>query len=29
MWEIMVRNLLEFVEHLKTLSLDEIYEKRY
>jgi len=29
MWEIMIQNLLEFVEHLKKLSLDEIYEKRY
>ncbi len=29
LWEIMIHNLLEFVEHLKKLSLDEIYEKRY
>jgi len=29
MWEIMIHNLFEFVEHLKKLSLDEIYEKRY
>jgi creatinine amidohydrolase/Fe(II)-dependent formamide hydrolase-like protein len=29
MLEIMIRNLLEFVQHLKELSLDEIYEKRY
>jgi creatinine amidohydrolase/Fe(II)-dependent formamide hydrolase-like protein len=28
-WEIMIRNLLELVEHLKRLSLNEIYEKRY
>ncbi len=29
MWEIMVRNLVELVEHLKGLTLDEIYERRY
>lgn len=29
MWEVMIRNLLELVEHLKELTLDEIYERRY
>lgn len=29
MWEVMIKNLVEFVEHLKDLSLDEIYERRY
>jgi creatinine amidohydrolase/Fe(II)-dependent formamide hydrolase-like protein len=29
MWEIMIRNLVEFVEHLKGMSLDEIYQRRY
>ncbi len=29
MWEVMVRNLLELVEHLKGMSLDEIYQTRY
>ncbi len=29
MWEIMIKNLVELVEHLKSLTLDEIYEKRY
>jgi creatinine amidohydrolase/Fe(II)-dependent formamide hydrolase-like protein len=28
-WQIMVRNLVELVEHLKRMSLDEIYERRY
>jgi len=28
-WDIMVRNLVELVEHLKRMSLDEIYERRY
>jgi mycofactocin system creatininase family protein len=28
-WEIMVSNLVEMVEHLKRLSLDEIHERRY
>jgi creatinine amidohydrolase/Fe(II)-dependent formamide hydrolase-like protein len=28
-WEIMVRNLVEFVEHLKKMTLDQIYERRY
>jgi creatinine amidohydrolase/Fe(II)-dependent formamide hydrolase-like protein len=29
MWEVMIRRLVEFVEDLKNLSLDEIYQKRY
>jgi creatinine amidohydrolase/Fe(II)-dependent formamide hydrolase-like protein len=29
MWDIMIRRLVEFVEDLKNLSLDEIYQKRY
>ena len=29
MWEIMVRNLVELVEHLKGLTLEEIHERRY
>ncbi len=28
-WEIMIKRLVEFVEDLKSLSLDEIYQKRY
>jgi len=28
-WEQMIKHLVEFVEDLKTLSLDEIYHKRY
>jgi creatinine amidohydrolase/Fe(II)-dependent formamide hydrolase-like protein len=28
-WEVMIKNLLELVEHLKDLSLDEIYERKY
>jgi creatinine amidohydrolase/Fe(II)-dependent formamide hydrolase-like protein/7-cyano-7-deazaguanine synthase in queuosine biosynthesis len=28
-WEIMIKRLVEFVEDLKNLSLDEIYQKRY
>ncbi|MFN0152603.1 MAG: creatininase family protein [bacterium] len=28
-WELMVQRLVEFVEHLKTLSLDEIYQRKY
>ena len=28
-WAIMIRNLLEFVEDLKGMSLDEIYQRRY
>ena len=29
MWEVMVRNLVEFVEDLRDLSLDEIHQRRY
>ncbi len=29
MWDVMTRNLVEFVEELKQLTLDEIYQKRY
>jgi len=29
MWELMIRNLAEFVEDIKTMSLDELYQKRY
>jgi creatinine amidohydrolase len=29
MWETMIRNLVEFVEQLKGMSLDEIWQKRY
>jgi len=29
MWELMINNLVEFIEDLKGLSLDEIYQKRY
>jgi creatinine amidohydrolase/Fe(II)-dependent formamide hydrolase-like protein len=29
MWSIMIRNLVEFVEQLKGMSLDEIYQRRY
>jgi len=28
-WGIMIRNLVEFVEDLKGMSLDEIYQRRY
>jgi creatinine amidohydrolase/Fe(II)-dependent formamide hydrolase-like protein/7-cyano-7-deazaguanine synthase in queuosine biosynthesis len=28
-WEVMIKNLVEFVEDLKDMSLDEIYQKRY
>jgi creatinine amidohydrolase/Fe(II)-dependent formamide hydrolase-like protein len=28
-WSIMIRNLVEFVEDLKGMSLDEIYQRRY
>ncbi len=28
-WDVMIRNLVEFVEHIKGLTLSEIYEKRY
>ena len=29
MWEMMIRNLVEFVEDLKGLTLDEIHQRRY
>jgi creatinine amidohydrolase/Fe(II)-dependent formamide hydrolase-like protein len=29
MWEVMIKHLVEFVEDLKSLSLDEIYQRRY
>lgn len=29
MWDVMVRHLTEFVEELKSLSLDEIHQRRY
>ncbi len=29
MWAVSIKNLAEFVEHLKGLTLDEIYERRY
>lgn len=29
MWKIMIRNMVEFVEDLKGLTLEEIYQKRY
>ena len=29
MWHLMIRNLVEFVEDLKGLTLDEIYQRRY
>ena len=29
MWDLMVRNLVDFVEDLKSLSLDEIHQRRY
>jgi creatinine amidohydrolase/Fe(II)-dependent formamide hydrolase-like protein len=28
-WELMINNLVEFVEHIKNMSLDEIYQRRY
>jgi creatinine amidohydrolase/Fe(II)-dependent formamide hydrolase-like protein len=28
-WELMIKNLVEFVEELKNISMDEIYQKRY
>jgi creatinine amidohydrolase/Fe(II)-dependent formamide hydrolase-like protein len=27
MWAVMIRNLVELVEHLKGMSLDEIYQR--
>ena len=29
LWELMVKHLVEFVEDIKTLTLDEIYQRRY
>jgi hypothetical protein len=29
MWSVMITHLVEFVEDLKALSLDEIYQRRY
>ena len=29
MWALMIKHLIEFAEYLKSLSLDEIYQKRY
>jgi creatinine amidohydrolase/Fe(II)-dependent formamide hydrolase-like protein len=29
MWELMIRNLVEFVEQIKGMSLDEIYQRKY
>ncbi len=29
MWDLMIKNMVEFVEDLKGLSLEEIYQKRY
>jgi len=29
MWDLMVKHLVELVEDIKSLSLDEIYQKRY
>jgi creatinine amidohydrolase/Fe(II)-dependent formamide hydrolase-like protein len=29
MWEVMIKRLIEFVEDLKNLSLDEIFQRRY
>lgn len=29
MWELMIKNLVEFVEDLKGMSLEELYHKRY
>lgn len=28
-WEIMIKNLTEFIEHIKSMSLEEIYQRRY
>jgi len=27
MWDIMIRNMTDFVEHLKSMSLDEIHQR--
>ena len=29
MWDVMICNLVDFVEDLKGLSLDEIHQRRY
>jgi creatinine amidohydrolase/Fe(II)-dependent formamide hydrolase-like protein len=29
MWEVMVKNLVEFIEDIRELSLEEIYQRRY
>ncbi len=29
MWELMIKHLVEFVENLKSMSLDEIFQKRF
>ena len=29
MWDVMIKNLVEFIEDLKSLSLDELLQKRY
>jgi creatinine amidohydrolase/Fe(II)-dependent formamide hydrolase-like protein len=29
MWDVMIQNLVELVEELKSMTLDEIYERRY
>ena len=29
MWQVMIKNLVEFVEDLKSMTLDEIYERKY
>ena len=29
MWDLMIKNLVEFVEDLKGMSLDELYHRRY
>ena len=28
-WAVMIRNLVELVEHVKPMSLEEIYQTRY
>ncbi|MDG6219913.1 MAG: creatininase family protein, partial [Candidatus Thermoplasmatota archaeon] len=28
-WEMMISNLVDFVEHIKSMSLDEMYQRRY
>jgi hypothetical protein len=29
MWEIMIRHLVELVESLKSMTLDEIFQRRF